>query len=65
MLVSTSLIISMDDGYPTVDARTMSRFACTVRRCFSYAPHRRFFRWQNCHLLGMVGVRSVYIVSFV
>jgi len=64
MLPSTSLIISPDDEYSTVDATTISRFACTVRRCFSYAPNRMYFRRQNGHLLGMVGVSSVYIVSY-
>jgi len=65
MLVSTSFIISPDDRYPTVDARTMSRFASAVRRCFSYAPDRMYFDQQNGHLLGIVGVSSVYIVSYV
>jgi len=65
MLVSTSLIISPDDGYPTVDERTMSRFVCAVRTFFSYAPDLMLFRPQNGHLLGMLGVSSVYIVSYV
>jgi len=43
----------------------MSRVACGVRSCFSYAPDRMYFRQQNGHLLGMVGVSSVYIVSYV
>jgi len=65
MSVSMSLIISPDEGYPAVDAPTMSIFACAVRRCFSYAPDRMYFHWQKGHLLAMLGVSSVYMVSFV
>ena len=55
----------MEYIYCTVDARTMSRFACAVRRCLSYTPDRIYFRRQNGHLLGMVGVSAVYIVGLV
>ena len=43
----------------------MSRFVCAVRTFFSYAPDLMLFRPQNGHLLGMLGVSSVYIVSYV
>jgi len=65
MLLAISLIISMDDEYSTVDARRISRFACTVHGCFSYPPDRMYFRWQKGHLLGKVGGGSVYILSYV
>ena len=59
------MLVSMDYVSRTVDARTISRFACPVGRCFSYAPDRMYFRRQNGHLLDMVGVSSDYIVGFV
>ena len=65
MLVSTLLIISTDDGYSMVDARIMSRYASVVRRCLSYASDWMYLHQHNGLLLGMVGVSSVFIVSYV
>ena len=65
MLVSTSLIISPDDGYPMVDARTRFKFVCAVRKCFPYAPNRMYVRRQKGYWLGMVGVSLVNIGSYV
>jgi len=47
-----SLVVG-EDAYFIVDSKTISRFAGAVRRCFSYAPDRLYFRQQNGHLLGM------------
>jgi len=44
-----------DAGSVFADVRTMSRLACTVRWCFSYAPDLLYFQEQNGHFPGMIG----------
>ena len=53
MLLPLLSLVVREDAYFIVDAKTISRFACAFRRCFSYAPDRLYFRRMNGHLLGM------------
>jgi len=53
-----SLVVG-EDAYCIVHAKTISSFACTFRRCFSYAPERLYFRRQNGHLLGMGKISQI------
>jgi len=41
-------------GFHMVDASTISRFACPLRKCFSYAPARAYLLRQNEHLTGIM-----------
>jgi len=37
-------------GFRIVDASTIARFACALRKCVSYAPSRSYLLRQNDHL---------------
>jgi len=42
-----------EDEFRMVDATTISRFACALRKCFSYTPATSYLLGQNEHLTGI------------
>jgi len=41
-------------GFRMVDASTISRFACALRKCILYAPAPLYLLRQNEHLTGII-----------